>query len=35
MDVVGDVLSEVGPMMEELGVGLVPFERMVYVEDRA
>ena len=22
-------------MMEELGVALVPFERMVYVEDRA
>ena len=35
VDVVGDVLAEVGAMMEELGVGLVPFDRMVYVEDRA
>lgn len=35
VDVVGDVLADMGPMMEELGVGLVPFERMVYVEDRA
>ena len=35
VDVVGDVLAEVGAMMEELGVGLIPFERMVYVEDRA
>ena len=34
-DIVGDVLAEVGAMMEELGVGLVPFERMVYVEERA
>jgi len=35
MDLVGDVLTESGAAMEELGVGLVPFERMVYVEDRA
>lgn len=35
VDVVGDVLAEAGAMMEELGVGLIPFDRMVYVEDRA
>ena len=34
-DIVGDVLADAGAMMEELGVALVPFERMVYVEDRA
>ena len=34
-DIVGDVLADTGAMMDELGVGLVPFERMVYVEDRA
>jgi len=35
VDIVGDVLAESGTAMEELGVTLVPFERMVYVEDRA
>lgn len=34
-DMVGDVLADAGTSMEELGVGLVPFDRMVYVEDRA
>ncbi len=35
VDIVGDVLAESGAAMEEVGVALVPFERMVYVEDRA
>lgn len=35
VDIVGDVLADSAAMLEELGVGLVPFERMVYVEDRA
>lgn len=34
-DIVGDVLADTGAAMEELGIALVPFERMVYVEDRA
>lgn len=35
VDIVGDVLAEYGAVMEEVGVGLVPFDRMVYVEERA
>jgi sulfate adenylyltransferase len=35
VDIVGDVLADAGANVEELGVGLVPFERMVYVEERA
>jgi sulfate adenylyltransferase len=35
VDIVGDVLAESGAAMEEVGVALVPFDRMVYVEDRA
>ena len=35
VDIVGDILAESDNAMEELGVALVPFERMVYVEDRA